>query len=83
MGVFHFKITINDLIALPASYEYLCYGYTAIRNILIFHGGDRGSIYRRRILTTMDVRFWSLQYVRVWVYSTSDSEFIVRQILSL
>ena len=44
-------------LALSDSFEYLCYGSTAIRNILVLQRGDRlksseSDVYRRQILST-------------------------------
>ena len=41
MGFFQFEIIINDEVALSASFEYLCYGSTAMMTILLFQCGDR------------------------------------------
>ena len=45
------------IVALSASFEYLCYGFTPIINILLFQCGDRlwtseSNVYRRQILTS-------------------------------
>ena len=61
MFFFQFEITVNGFISytLSASFKYLCYGSTAIRNILLFQCGDRGIIYL---------------YVWNWSLETSDSD---------
>ena len=50
------------MIAVSASFEYLCYGSTAIINIILFQCGDRlwtseSDVYRRQNLTSKDVKF--------------------------
>ena len=52
-GFFQFDIIINVLSALSDSFEYICYGSTAITNI--FYSTARG--LSRQNLTSVDVRF--------------------------
>ena len=43
-----------SLLALSASFEYLCYGSTAVRNILILNSAR--TIFIRQILTSTEIR---------------------------
>ena len=47
-------------LALSASFEYLCYGSTAI---IILYTFSAGIVFRGPNLTSTDVRFWSLKSV--------------------
>ena len=60
-GFFQIEIIRNVLLALSVSFEYICYGSTAIINILLFQCGDHfyrptseSGVYRRLILTYKD-----------------------------
>ena len=46
---FQFEIIINEL-AFSASFEYLCHGSKAIRNMLFLSVRVRADVYRRQIL---------------------------------
>ena len=50
-------------LARSASFEYLCYGFTAI--IIFLNSFSSGTAFRRLNLTSIDVRFRRLQTVRV------------------
>ena len=53
-GFFNLKSSFIN--ALTDSYEYLCYGSTAISNILHFSvGGSSLDVYGRRILTSESI----------------------------
>ena len=60
-GFFNLKSSQMSYLALSASFEYLCYGSTAIRNSLLFQCGDRlytseSDVSRRQILTYKEFR---------------------------
>ena len=45
-------------LTLYASFECLCYGSSAFLNMIELRRHDLTSVYRRQILTCVDVRFW-------------------------
>ena len=48
-------------LALPASFEQLCFGSTAIIHLYI--NFSTGIDFRRQNLTSVDVRFWRLKSI--------------------
>ena len=52
--IFNLKAPYISQLALSVSFEYLCYGSTAIRNILSY---SAGTVFIRKNLTSVDVRF--------------------------
>ena len=59
-GFFLFEVITNVLASFSVSFEYLCYGSTAVKNIFIllvlsdrFYTSESG-VYRRQILTYKD-----------------------------
>ena len=53
-GFFNLKSSLMSSLDLPASFEYLCLGSTAIK---IFNYFSAGTDFRRQNLTSVDVRF--------------------------
>ena len=60
-GFSKFEIIINILVSSSGSFEYICYGSTTFRNILIL--SVRGPSLLRQNLTSTDVRFWRIRTV--------------------
>ena len=71
-GFFQFEIIINVLFSSPDSFEYLCYGFTAIRNIFTFTVQGSILVVRIRRLQTSKV---DPRAVRVKVLITSTAIF--------
>ena len=70
-------------LALPDSFEYLCYGSTAIRNILLFQYGDRlkssqSDVYGRQILTTKVDPHAVFKYLVLYYYIVITVDYFIK-----
>ena len=66
-------------LALSDSFEYLCYGSTAIRNILYSYSA--GIDCSLQNLTATDVRFWRLKFIPAFNALNAKATFHVSYLL--